>query len=242
MQMNRRGAIKSFLLLTATSLVEGQRSVNRLLAATRTTPLLQLKLSDYPALQTINGSVRIGTSQIKSDHYPEGLFWPVIITRNAANGFDAVDAACTHEGCTVAAADPQSHRLVCPCHGSVFASDGRRLSGFAESNLLKYSTRLNGNLLSVDIPDWHVAIDQHSVITSTEKRIRLMFLGFPPIVYQVHFRPLNTQADTTVQFALSPDGPFNETEFTGNSEDTSLYVPLPQQDGFYQIAMKAMEV
>ena len=44
----------------------------------------------------------------------------------------ALSSACTHLGCTVAF---ESGELRCPCHGSRFATDGRRLSGPAKGPL-----------------------------------------------------------------------------------------------------------
>lgn len=46
----------------------------------------------------------------------------------------AVSARCTHLGCTVQH-DPVSDRFLCPCHGSVFDAEGRRIRGPAEKDL-----------------------------------------------------------------------------------------------------------
>jgi len=46
----------------------------------------------------------------------------------------AVSARCTHLGCTVQH-DPVSNRFVCPCHGSAFDAEGRRIKGPAEKDL-----------------------------------------------------------------------------------------------------------
>ncbi|AHJ27547.1 FAD-dependent oxidoreductase [Nodularia spumigena CS-584] len=48
----------------------------------------------------------------------------------------AISLTCTHQGCTVkAAADGNFH---CPCHGAVFAADGKVLKGPAERDLPKF--------------------------------------------------------------------------------------------------------
>lgn len=41
--------------------------------------------------------------------------------RYAAGPFLAVSAACTHTGCEVSGWQPDTHELICPCHGSRFA-------------------------------------------------------------------------------------------------------------------------
>ena len=44
---------------------------------------------------------------------------PGVLVHLEDDSFVAYSAICTHEGCTVAY-QPQSQRLACPCHGSVF--------------------------------------------------------------------------------------------------------------------------
>ncbi|AFY33090.1 FAD-dependent oxidoreductase [Calothrix sp. PCC 7507] len=49
---------------------------------------------------------------------------------------EAISLTCTHQGCTVQkAADGKFH---CPCHGAVFAADGKVLKGPAQRDLAKY--------------------------------------------------------------------------------------------------------
>lgn len=52
----------------------------------------------------------------------------VYVFRDGVKGFSATSAVCTHLGCTVQwfNTDQKFH---CPCHGSVFTSDGRVVSG-----------------------------------------------------------------------------------------------------------------
>ena len=44
---------------------------------------------------------------------------PGVLVHLEDDSFVAYSAICTHEGCTVSY-QPQSQRLACPCHGSVF--------------------------------------------------------------------------------------------------------------------------
>ena len=48
--------------------------------------------------------------------------------RRGADGVVCIDPACTHLGCRVLYQEA-NHRFVCPCHGGVFAADGKNVSG-----------------------------------------------------------------------------------------------------------------
>ncbi|MBD2215076.1 FAD-dependent oxidoreductase [Nostoc linckia FACHB-104] len=49
---------------------------------------------------------------------------------------EAISLTCTHQGCTVKKAD--DGKFHCPCHGAVFAADGKVLKGPAQRNLAKF--------------------------------------------------------------------------------------------------------
>jgi len=55
-------------------------------------------------------------------------------------GFYAFDAVCPHLGCLTAR---EGEGLVCACHGSRFAPDGRRLSGPARADLPHFEVDLD---------------------------------------------------------------------------------------------------
>jgi ubiquinol-cytochrome c reductase iron-sulfur subunit len=55
-------------------------------------------------------------------HLPDG------VGKNTTNGLVVYSKACTHAGCPVALYRSQDHRLICPCHQSVFdVADGARV-------------------------------------------------------------------------------------------------------------------
>jgi len=73
-----------------------------------------------------SSAVKVGQTQIFSGSSASGTGIEVVLTRTS-KGLFALDGACTHNGCGVAA---QGSKLVCPCHGSIFASDtGANLMG-----------------------------------------------------------------------------------------------------------------
>lgn len=57
---------------------------------------------------------------------------PILLTQAKAGTIVGLSAICTHQGCTVL---PRGNRLLCPCHGSVYALDGSNVSGPAPSPL-----------------------------------------------------------------------------------------------------------
>jgi Rieske Fe-S protein len=88
---------------------------------------------------------------LKPEDYAEGpTFLPnlrVFLFRKG-NSFRAVSAVCTHLGCTVNLATNGFH---CPCHGSLFNSNGGVVSGPAPSPLTWFLLTLSR--------DGHLVID-----------------------------------------------------------------------------------
>jgi len=71
----------------------------------------------------------------------------VYIVRTSG-GFFAVSAVCTHLGC-VTQWKPEANMIACPCHGSKFQPDGKKIEGPAPRPLPHYSISLtaDGELL-----------------------------------------------------------------------------------------------
>jgi len=73
----------------------------------------------------------------------------VIVIRLNSTTFEALSATCTHAGCTVGY-NASRQTLVCPCHGGTYnVTTGAVISGPPPSGLSKYTTTLNGNVLTV---------------------------------------------------------------------------------------------
>jgi cytochrome b6-f complex iron-sulfur subunit len=64
------------------------------------------------------------------------------------NAFKAISTRCTHLGCMVAF-DERKKEFHCPCHGSVYDIDGKRLSGPAKEPLSSppFRREKNGDLV-----------------------------------------------------------------------------------------------
>jgi cytochrome b6-f complex iron-sulfur subunit len=67
----------------------------------------------------------------------------VYIVRTPA-GFYAVSAVCTHLGC-VTQWKPEADIIACPCHGSKFQPDGKKIEGPAPRPLPHYSINLTAD-------------------------------------------------------------------------------------------------
>jgi Rieske Fe-S protein len=63
-----------------------------------------------------------------------------------------VSAVCPHEGCEVEWSAEQK-QFLCPCHDSVFNTDGARLSGPAQSDLARLPARIKGDTLEMQFVD-----------------------------------------------------------------------------------------
>jgi cytochrome b6-f complex iron-sulfur subunit len=94
---------------------------------------LDLTKSDYDNLDTIGGFVYQGN---------------VIIIRSSASNYIALSKVCTHQGCEVGY-DHANSKLPCPCHQSEFDTNGNVLKGPATTKLKKYTTKLEGNKLTI---------------------------------------------------------------------------------------------
>jgi cytochrome b6-f complex iron-sulfur subunit len=72
--------------------------------------------------------------------YSEGKFYLV----HSADGLQALYWKCVHLGCTVPWVAGQQH-FVCPCHGSVYAYDGQRISGPAPRSMDAFPVTVNSD-------------------------------------------------------------------------------------------------
>lgn len=71
-----------------------------------------IDVADFPALANTGTLVDIGRSRA--------------VMRTGATAFLALSKVCTHEGCET---NVTNNRFECPCHGSIFASDGAVIRG-----------------------------------------------------------------------------------------------------------------
>lgn len=74
---------------------------------------------------------------------------PIYVYRHDDDAFTAVSTQCMHRGCPV---EPVAGHLVCPCHGSEYDNDGRVLKGPTRLPLQRFPTRVEGDLVVIELP------------------------------------------------------------------------------------------
>jgi Rieske Fe-S protein len=97
---------------------------------------ITVELSSVPSLATIGGVAIIVTSGLS-----------VLVSKQSDTSYVAVNAICTHEGCTVDRFAGQ--RYVCPCHGSEFTFVGNVVQGPASHALSTFPSRVTSDVLTI---------------------------------------------------------------------------------------------
>jgi Rieske Fe-S protein len=75
-----------------------------------------------------------------------GLF---LVSRTNATAVIAIDAVCTHEGCTITGAAGDIY--VCPCHGSRYDRTGHVVNGPAKASLRQYSASVADGVVTISL-------------------------------------------------------------------------------------------
>ena len=88
------------------------------------------------ALTEVGGAVRVDSNA--------GAF---LVARTGASTFSAIEATCTHEGCTINGAAGDIY--VCPCHGSRYNRNGQVVNGPAKSSLRQYPTTFADGVVTI---------------------------------------------------------------------------------------------
>jgi cytochrome b6-f complex iron-sulfur subunit len=74
---------------------------------------------------------------------------PVIVI-NAADGYHALSAVCTHLGCIVFW-NEQKQVIACPCHAGFFTTNGAVISGPPPAPLATYPVQVQGDQIYVQV-------------------------------------------------------------------------------------------
>ena len=72
-----------------------------------------------------------------------------LLARTSSSAFVAVEAICTHEGCTITGGDGAVY--VCPCHGSRYDRTGHVILGPATASLRQYGTNFADGVVSISL-------------------------------------------------------------------------------------------
>ncbi|MBD2167489.1 FAD-dependent oxidoreductase [Calothrix membranacea FACHB-236] len=104
---------------------------------------------------------------------------------------EAISLTCTHQGCTVKKAD--DGKFHCPCHGAVFAADGKVLKGPAQRDLAKFKI-----VQKQDTELQLIAANQESSSPETITADYYVFATDVPGVQQL-FKRMNGNVDEKVR-------------------------------------------
>jgi menaquinol-cytochrome c reductase iron-sulfur subunit len=74
----------------------------------------------------------------------------VYVWRPTAEEVVVFSRSCTDLGCPVIW-DAGSRCFFCPCHGGIFARDGKRMAGPPDRELYRYASRVREGVLEVDV-------------------------------------------------------------------------------------------
>ena len=247
MKSSRRLFVRQFTLGSASTIVGAPWAATLLAtlagensAAAATNGDLVLQLSSFPALLQPFGSVRVSVNPLSSG-YPDGNFYPIVISRDDNNAFYAVSSNCPHRGCVVSPFD--GYTISCPCHGSQFAIDGTVVSPPASSDLPKYNVTFDGvDTLRITVPNLGYSITKCVLVTGSNPRLRLDFPTLTKVSYEVRFRPTATSPWDVVPFATTANGPVTNTVLVGNGSAATVFVERAAPAGFFSVAILVQEV
>ena len=99
-----------------------------------------LLFSQFPKLQTVGGAAVVSTSS-GGDY---------LVIRTSASQAAALTAVCTHAHCLVGY-DAGAEKLVCPCHGSEYSTDGVVLRGPAIASLSTFPATLDATGITIKV-------------------------------------------------------------------------------------------
>jgi nitrite reductase/ring-hydroxylating ferredoxin subunit len=244
---SRRRFIKTIFVSTACSSLLRGNWVGTLVAEVQPLAgldngIMRLRVSDFPPLLKDFGSVRLGSSPIDSGQRPIGLFYPVIINRAPGPVFYALNAECSHAGCTVPTFSATQKYIQCLCHGSRYAIDGKLLRGPAGFPLAQFQTKFDGVNLEIEIPDMSFSVTGATVQSGPSKRFKIQFLAFMNLQYEVRFRESFADAWAVIPFSTTPDGAAAQTVLPGNDDFAVVYMDRARDTGFYIVTMRVQPV
>ena len=205
-------------------------------AAAGGTGVLHVNINDFPALQNVNGSVRLSVTSNQQ------ILYPLLVNRGTGNQFFTVSTRCTHQGCVVPPFSTAAGASVCPCHLSRYAIDGAVIGGPATAALTRYTNTFDGaNGLRIQLPGLGYSLTTSAVQTTPGPRLQLRFPTMQGASYQVRIRNAIGSDWTITSFATTANGAATATVFTGTGAMATLFVDRTTPTGFYAVTLRAIQ-
>jgi nitrite reductase/ring-hydroxylating ferredoxin subunit len=247
----RRDVLKTLLVGTATSMlgpkVWSAQTIIDIAPTNDPFGTARIRLADFPDLAQDSGSIRIGSSVLSASGTPEGLYYPMVITRLSATEYIALKTECVHAGCVVGKFNGDEFFpgvMKCPCHGTEYdirgtvthaPDDAPALVG---SKLFQFPTTLANGILTIRMLDYGIDLTQTGLVQNN--RVQLTWLSFENVEYEVRYRRRLSDEPQTIPFALTETGPATTESFKSPGGFGNVYVPA--QEGIYQIALHLHDV
>jgi cytochrome b6-f complex iron-sulfur subunit len=134
-----RAAVRSYPVT-----VDGDQLLIDLRPPDASGPTIEVKIADHPELVSVGGATVINPHAGAC-----GAGGPLILIRKDAATVVALDASCTHAGCTLDF-NRANGDLECPCHGSTFDLAGGVTHAPAARPLASYAVRFDGETIVID--------------------------------------------------------------------------------------------
>ncbi len=103
-----------------------------------TTIVLDLNDPKYAALNEVGGAIKV----------PVSGQLPLIVSHVSASTYVAFTSRCQHDGCEVGLPDDRGV-ITCPCHGSQYDAEGRKLRGPTPRDLPRVEVKVEGEQLTI---------------------------------------------------------------------------------------------
>jgi cytochrome b6-f complex iron-sulfur subunit len=72
-----------------------------------------------------------------------------LLARTGPSAFQAIDAICSHESCTITGSEGTTY--VCPCHGSRYNRSGQVLGGPARASLRQFASTFADGVVTITV-------------------------------------------------------------------------------------------
>ena len=111
---------------------------------TSTLGVLSGRFSGSNVQVTVEGSALANVDGAALVESTAGVF---LLARTSESTFSAIEAVCTHQGCTINGIDGTTY--VCPCHGSRYNRNGQVMAGPAMASLRRYTATFTNGVVTI---------------------------------------------------------------------------------------------